>query len=588
MRKDNQNRARLYAAKVPAFPFAGIPLPEYPRPGFARDSYLTLNGLWSFERKKGEELPETYFRKILVPYAVESPLSGIHEKAEIDDYLFYEREVVLPESFGKGKVLLHFDGVDQIADVYLDHKLVMTHVGGFTRFTLEIPKDNPSRFLLTVRVKDVTDSSYHTVGKQRLKPWGCTYSSVSGIYFPVWLESVPEDYVESMKITPDLDGKAVDILLFSSSSGEASVRIGNETFSVSLNTPTRLPLKEVHPWSIEDPYLTPVKITYKEDRVSSYFGMRKIEIAEDVEGNKGVYLNHKRIFLTGLLDQGYYYLGDYTPMDYSDYAKDIQEAKKMGFNCLRKHIKIEEDRYYYEADKKGMLILQDFPSGGDRNTLFAVVYPKFFPMFNHYSMVHNPYRFFRRDNEEGRKEWDRETTEWRKELHNFPSVVLYTIFNEAWGEFDPDLHYIVSKKEDPSRLVDTCSGWVHPESRHTDFYSIHAYDMPFLKRYRKNLPPYFLSEIGGYGFALLDHSFFGKKVYGHYKVDSKEKLKKRIAKLYKGLLPMAKKHRLVGTIYTELSDCEIELNGLLTFDRVEKIDPEFLLGINAKLQKSQE
>ena len=579
---DLSNHANLYEVyNKNDLKFDEVPLSEYPRMNFRRSSYLCLNGKWKFEKKKDKELPTSYNREILVPYAVESIPSGIGERVEIDDYLFYEREITVPEDFNKGRLFINFLAVDQICEVFIDHELVCTHIGGYTPFKIEVDSKK-EKFLLTLRIKDVTDSSYHQRGKQHLSPKDFWYSSSSGIYQPVFMESTPIEYMENVFFTPNYDKKSVKVKVISQYDLDVEMKLLDSTFILKTNEEKEIELPEFHPWDIDAPYLYDVTLRMKDDIVYSYFGVRKIEIKQKGEYPK-LFLNDKEIFLTGLLDQGYYFLGNLTPLSYKDYLFDIEKCKELGFNILRKHIKVECPLFYYYCDKMGMLLIQDFVNGGKPYKFWHVVYPKLFDFRNHSELV--DYKYLGREDKEGRDEFDNDMEIWLDYFYNYPSIIIYTIFNEGWGEFDPSIHYKRVKEKDPNKLVDTASGWYY--CKDTDFYSIHAYDITSRKR-KSKLPnqPFLYSEIGGLGLKLDGHSYFEGN-FSHYNSDTKEGLEKKYIKLFEKNMYKAKdKYGLVGTIYTEVSDCEDEYNGIFTFDRsVLKIDENIIKRINERLKK---
>lgn len=556
-------------------------LSEYPRPQFQRNSYLSLNGIWDFALSKKDVPPEEYFDKVNVPFAVESPLSSVNKLVEPDDFLFYHRIITLPKGFTDGKefLLLHFEGVDQSCEVYLDEHLVAKHVGGYTPFTVILSADIPEEFSLTVKVKDGTDSSYHQRGKQVLKPSGWFYTSSSGIYKPVWIEAVNQNYLEGVKFTPDFDNKSVKILLSSKEKQPVTMTLEGKEIPFTTNEEKTFPLTDFHPWTTEDPYLYPVAFKTEEDEVSSYFGMRKIELRE-VDGFKRIFFNNKPLFLSGLLDQGYYFLGNLTPVRYEDYRFDIQKAKEAGFNLLRVHVKTELPMFYYYADKLGMLILQDFPCGGTPYDFYSVVKPRFFSWLSEKNI---PLAKVGRKDKEGRDEFTSEVKEYLSMTYNNPSVIAYTIFNEGWGEFEPSKFYEYCKKEDPTRLYDSSSGWY--EAKESDFCSIHTYSLPGKKRKNRYQHCFALTEIGGRGLRIEENSYFAK-FYGHGKDKTKEELTKHVKSLYEeDILPQIASQGLSLVVYTQLGDCETEMNGLFTFDRkVEKIDSSLLVDINKKLQ----
>lgn len=579
---DYKNEANLYEVYEKSdIKLDDIPLETYPRPNFKRSSYLCLNGKWKFEKKKEKDLPVSYKREILVPYAVESIPSGISERVEIDDYMFYEREIEIPEDFNKGRIFINFLGVDQICEVFINHELVFKHIGGYTPFIVEV---NPElkKFLLTLRVQDVTDSSYHQRGKQHLKPKDFWYSSSSGVYMPIFMESTPKEYLKNVFFTPNYDKKTVKIKAISDFYENVEVNINNTIYNIQTNIEKEIELPFFHLWNTDDPFLYDVTLKLKDDIVYSYFGVRKIEIKQVGEYSK-LFLNDKEIFLTGLLDQGYYFLGNLTPLTYDDYLNDIKRCKELGFNILRKHIKVESPLFYYYCDKTGMLLIQDFVNGGKPYKFWHVVFPKLFDFRNHSELV--DYKYLGREDEEGRKEFDDEMEEWIDYFYNYPSIIIYTIFNEGWGEFDPSIHYKRVKERDPNRLVDTASGWYY--CKDTDFYSIHAYDITTRKRKSKlKNQPFLYSEIGGLGYKIDNHAFFEGN-FSHYNSKTKEELEKKYIKLFeKNMYKAKEKYGLVGTIYTEVSDCEDEYNGIFTFDRsILKIDESLIKRINERLKK---
>jgi beta-galactosidase/beta-glucuronidase len=563
--------------------FSSIPLKEYPRPSLVRDSYLPLNGAWDFALTKNGSFPKSFNQKIMVPYAVESPLSGIEKLVEPNEFMWYQRQVKIPAGFNRGKILIHFEGIDQTCEVFIDGKEVISHISGYQPFDLELPEGTKDEFTLTLKVQDVTDTSYHTRGKQMLKRRACFYSSSSGVYKPIWMESVPKEYVEELKLTPDFDKGSVKVLLVSSTSGQGEVEIEGTKYSITANREEEIKLSSFKPWSPSDPFLYQVKAKFGSDSVSSYFGLRKIATGL-INGQPAILLNNQKIVLTGLLDQGYYYLGNLTPASYEDYQKDIVECKKLGFNVLRKHIKYECDMFYYYADKEGMLIIQDFPSGGRTYKTIWMGLPMFSNKANSAAFADKHLRG--REDRQGQEEYFSESETALKKLYNHPSIIAYTIFNEGWGQFDTVNCYQCFKKEDQTRLFDSASGWYDTPA--SDLYSVHAYVKTHKERfdpYKKNRP-YFLSEIGGASYAVKDHFFF-QKVFGHSVCHNQESLEKAYKRLYEeDIIPLMEKGILTGTIYTELADCENECNGIFTFDRtVLKINPEVIKEINEKIKK---
>lgn len=579
LKKERKNEGYLFKDTEKARLDADfVPLAEYPRMNLKRDSYLNLDGMWDFSIGKSEELPKVYVDKSMVPFAVESAYSMIGKLVEPDDVLFYHKDVSLPKDFRKDKTILHFEGVDQICEVYVDGRKIACHTGGFTPFDVVLPNDVKDTFSLVLKVKDYTDASYHTRGKQVLSVTGYFYSSSSGVYKPIWMESVKEDYIQDVKFTPDYDNRKIKVFIKTPRDGKAVLTLHSREYSLNTNVEESISLlDDFHPWSLQDPYLYDVKIRHGEDVVSSYFGMRKIEI-KDVKGHKRIFLNDEPIFLSGLLDQGYYFIGNYTPKSYDEYLFDIKKTKEMGFNCLRVHIKTELDRFYYECDRLGMLLIQDFPCGGDSYSFFWSVIPRLLPSLTEKNLT---YKRTERKSKEGREEFLEECHEYLRMYHNHPSVIIYSIFNEGWGEFDPSKIYHELRQMEHTKLFDTASGWYDADS---DFYSIHTYTQPDKRRVDKKGRCFIISEMGGASLKIEGHSYF-EGFFGHGKAKSKEELTKKYKELFeKKIKPQIGKYGLNMTIYTELSDCETEYNGLLTYDRkVEKIDSSVLYDVNQEL-----
>ena len=579
-KQGNKNHGYLLKDKVDVkVDVNEIPLKEYPRPSLRRNSYLTLNGVWDIAITKDEKHPEAYVDKVMVPYAIESVYSMVNHLLEPDEIIYYHRDVTLPEGFRKKKNVIHFEGVDQYCEVYVNGVQVMTHTGGFTSFDVVLPKSIGDTFSLELKVRDYTDSSYHTRGKQVLDVTGYYYSSSSGIYKPVWMESLDEDYVENVIFTPDYDKEELKVKVLASSDGKAILKFHEKEYEVETNKESIISLKDdFHPWDCDDPYLYETEIRYHDDVVKTYFAVRKIEIRE-IKEHKRILLNNKPIYISGLLDQGYYFLGNYTPKDYDEYLFDIVKTKEMGFNCLRKHIKTELDMFYYYCDKEGMLVIQDFPCGGDKYSFFWCVIPRIFRSMNEKNLTD---KRMARTSKEGKDEFLHECDEYLAYYHNHPSVIIYSIFNEGWGEFSPSEIYHSLKKKEDTKLFDTASGWYDADS---DFYSIHTYTIPDMKRVDKKKRAFIISEMGGASLKIEGHSYFDG-FFGHGKAKTKEELEKKYVDLYEKKIKKQIKDGLNMTIYTEVADCETEYNGIFTYDRqVQKIDTDVLQRINDELYR---
>lgn len=562
-----------------------IPFNVYPRPNEKRDNFQILNGLWDFAMSKSPDLPKKYERKIKVPYPVESVDSLIHERVEIDDYMFYHKTIEVGE-IGMGEVLLlWFNGVDQICEVFLDGYLACKHIGGYTKFAVDATKYVTNGKLdITLRVVDLSDSGWLMRGKQSLSPWGFMYGTSSGVYKTVWLERVPEKYILKTYIDTNYDDKKV-LINVKITEEEGTVKVlfqgkeiegpANKTFSIDIENPIE--------WSYKNPHLYPITIFYEHDKVESYFGLRKIEVKHHEE--KGIYLNDKKVILNGLLDQGYYFPNGLTPRSFKDYEFDILKAKELGFNCLRKHVKVEEDYFYYLCDKLGMLVIQDIPNGGRRYRLFNVGFPRLsISLLNKEKFMNEKYLGNRSERE--KTKFILAAREIKKNLNNFPSVVGFTIFNEGWGEFEPKRVYTALIKDNVTnnKMYDICSGWYRTDI--SLLYSIHSYTLPFRKRVDKEFArPYFLSEFGGLGLKVDGHCYYDG-YFSHRNSKNHAELEQKYKKHYERLTELIKEGYLDSLIYTQLSDCETEYNGLFTFDReVLKIDENLVKSLNSEIEK---
>ena len=550
------------------------PLSDYPRPQFYRDSFKSLNGFWDYKISKSPEIPEDFDRQILVPYSPETSLSGVNHILQPDEYLFYRLKFSLYDFQIKDKVFLHFLAVDQIADVYLNGNYLGKHIGGFLPFSFEIKKYIKDENELIVRVQDFTDTSYLSRGKQKLEHGGIWYAPQSGIYFPVFIESVPKDYIESIKITPDIDKQEI-VLNVKSVVDSVTVNVFDKTQQIPANTDVHLKTDKMHLWSPEDPYLYTLKISTLHDDVFSYFAMRKFSLVKDESGIIRLGLNNKPYFMKGVLDQGYYHDGLLTPSTYDAYVKDIKFVKSLGFNMIRKHIKIEIPRWYYECDKQGIIVWQDFVNGGEAYKFSTIAFPLIFGIHHN---DHN-YKKFSRLSEEGRKQTIEEFKNTIDYLYNVPSIGLWTIFNEGWGQFDSKEIYEELLKLDNTRLYDHASGW-HDQGI-SDTKSYHVYFKPFNLKKPKitEKRAIILSEFGGFVLAIKDHMMEGNHVYKSFKT-KEEWLAKYIGTIRRDVIENIPKG-LSAIVYTQLSDVEEELNGFITFDReVVKINPSQIKKIN--------
>lgn len=561
-----------------------IPLKEYPYKQFERENYLSLNGLWEYVITDKEDIPYGLEKKkIRVPFALESPQSLVNHLLQDNEIIYYFKFIKVPIDLYKDHIFLCFDGIDQIADIYINNELVCNHIGGYTRFKVDIkPYVKEDRILnIVIKVKDLTDKNSLMRGKQSYKPWAFLYSSSSGIYKSVSIISTNEKYIEKIDYEPDYDNKKINILLSTNSKEieDATMKMYGKTYSIKTNKKNEIDLLDnFHPWDLNNPYLYEVEFDYEDDKVKSYFAMRKISIKKEKLDN-GFYLNGKKIILNGLLDQGYYDEGGLTPKSYKEYENDVINMRKLGFTCVRMHVKTEMDMFYYFCDKYGLLVIQDMPNGGNLQRFFFNAYPRLsIKLFNHSYLLND--RFYgRKEEEENKRQFILDCEEIIEQTKNHPCIYLYTLFNESWGEFDPKKTYLHMKNKYPSLYFDTASGWL--DDPNSDVYSIHSYTLPHKRRKdKKGNRPYFLSEVGGYGLVVNDH-FYYPKTFSHYPSKTKEELTKRYTNLYEGFIEQIKNNELQGIIYTQLNDCEGEVNGLYSLDReVLKIDEETIKKLN--------
>ena len=554
------------------------PLDEYPRPLMQRESWINLNGYWDFSVSKDGK--EDYKTKILVPFPPESMNSGIERITCPDEVIWYRRPVhmkVEPEH----RLIIHFTAVDHACDVFINERRVAHHEGGYLPFSVDITdyfsKDD---FMLRVRVTDPSDTGGQPRGKQRLNPSRIWYTPFSGIWQSVWMEQVPNDHIENLLIRPDYDKAGVEITVKTSrmESEDAEILLEGRKIKIRTNFKNFLRIQEKRPWTPDDPYLYRFSIKYKEDEVGSYFGLRKFSIEKGEDGIKRLALNNKAIFHHGILDQGYWKYGLSTPSSDDEMINDILKMKEMGFNTIRKHVKIECPRWYYHADRLGMLVWQDIPNGGGKYNDFTVTLPLFSKSF----LSDRKHRrlFSRRDKKE-RDGFVFFTLDVVAHLYSQTSICMWVLFNEGWGQFDSaDLKARVEAFDD-SRTIDHASGW-HDQGI-GDFSSRHVYFFPF--RMKKDERCVILSEFGGYG---LDGEKISERRKFTYK-DSKDnsELEKNLQKLYRRDVIRNIPKGLTASIYTQLSDVEQEKNGLLSYDRkTVKVEKEAMLEIRKEIDQT--
>lgn len=550
------------------------PLPEYPRPQFVRDSYLSLNGMWQCAFTGDSAVPGQMSTKICVPFSPETPLSGVERTLKPGEYLHYRRTFTLPEGFNRGRVFLHFGAVDQMCTVYLNGVQVGGHQGGYTPFTLELTEAlQPGENKLEVSVQDFTDENQYSRGKQKTKRGGIWYSPQSGIWQSVWLESTPVEFLEKVRITPDYDGAAVHFEFFGTD--HVRTRIYDGETLVADTTGTDVPLPDFKSWSPESPFLYQVEFEACGEVIRSYFGMRKFSVGRDLDGLPRLFLNNKPYFHNGLLDQGYYPDGFLTPPANAAMAYDVTHVKRCGFNMLRKHIKMEPLLWYHYCDVQGILVWQDMVNGGGHYGLEISAIP-----FVGITLDDRKYKTFKRTDGAARELYYQELREMVDALYNCPCIAMWVPFNEGWGQFDSTVAYNLLKEWDPTRTVDSASGW--HSCGDSDVISKHIYFTPI--RVHAGHKPWLLTEFGGYALKTPGHTW-NERTFGYRVYPNKEKLTAAYQKLFDKVIIPQIKTGLAATVYTQVTDVEDEINGLMTYDRqVAKIDPAVLQKINEKVK----
>ena len=568
------------------------PIPEYPRPNMVRDSYLNLNGEWEYCINQSKET-DHYDGTIIVPFSPETALSGVQKMVMPEDYLHYRKMFELPEGFKKERVLLHFGAVDQECDVFLNGKKLGSHVGGYLAFYFDVTEYLvEGENVLTLCVKDYTEKAPHARGKQKLVRKGgmssLFYTPQSGIWKTVWLESVADTYVERVKITPIFDEAAVkvEVLTVGETDNEAFISIYDGSNLVAeMSTVEKsavISLPDFTPWTPENPHLYDVKITYGKDEVCSYFGMRKLSTGKDKNGLLRFFMNNKPFFFNGVLDQGYWPESLLTAPTEEALKYDIVKLKELGYNTIRKHIKVEPDRFYYLCDKLGMVVWQDMPNGGGEYNLLHVMYMT--NVLSCYGRIikDNHYGLFARKDEAGRKQYYEDLKGMVEQLYNYPSIAVWVPFNEGWGQFDATKATALIKTVDNSRLINEACGWF--DQKGGDMYSIHNYLRKLKVKPNKDRVVA-LTEFGGYAFPIPGHMACEKEFgYKHYK--TKEELTANYRRLWEEEVYPNVAKGMCSTIYTQTSDIEEEINGLMTYDREEnKFMEEELKEIHAKLYR---
>jgi hypothetical protein len=545
-------------------------LPEHPRPQMRRKAWQNLNGLWQLAfAKEGEDAPvgKDLPERILVPFPVESALSGVMKRAE---RLWYRRHFTVPKEWAGQRVLLHFGAVDWEATVWLNGKKLGSHKGGYDGFSFDVTDalSASGEQELIVGVWDPTDAGTQPRGKQVRRPGGIYYTPTTGIWQTVWLEPVGEASVEGLKIVPDVDGKRVrvtvrgrgtkdgDVVLLKVEDGPMLTLTGRKVGEV-----IDLDLPSPKLWSPESPFLYSLRVELRRggkvvDAVDSYFAMRKIEVGKDGDGKTRLLLNGKFVFQVGPLDQGFWPDGLYTAPTDEALKFDIEITKKLGFNMTRKHVKVEPARWYYWCDKLGLLVWQDMPSG-DKSVRDGRP-----------DLVRSP---------ESAKQYEVELKRMIDGLHNHPCIVMWVVFNEGWGQFDTARITKWTKQYDPTRLVNCASGW--NDRQVGDVHDVHVYPGP-------GAPPpeqkraSVLGEFGGLGLGVDGHTW-AKKTWGYRGTSSQADLTRKYEMLLQGAYRLKGSRALSAAVYTQITDVETEANGLLTYDReVTKVDLGRVAAVN--------
>lgn len=550
-----------------------LPHAEYPRPTMRRDSFFCLNGKWEFAAGKQKELPREFPQTILVPFAPQSRLSGICRDFGDDDYLFYRRRFTLPPDFVRARTILHFGAVDQVATVYLNGVEIGTHTGGYDAFCFDIT----DRLLngentLCVRVFDRLGDAVLPYGKQKYRRGGMWYTAISGIWQTVWIESLPREAIESVRFEQAENG----VFVLVKGVGRAEIELACQPGKTHTVTGDNcfIPIESPRLWSPEDPFLYHVRVRAGEDAVESYFALRRLEIG-NVDGIPRLLLNGKPYFFHGVLDQGYYPDGIFTPADPELFEQDILAMKALGFNTLRKHIKVEPELFYYACDRLGMVVFQDMVNNGKYSFLRDTALPTF-------GAVKRDDRKMHRD-PATREAFVRGMETTVKAVQKHPCVCAYTIYNEGWGQFESERMYHHLRALDDTRFIDTTSGWFR--CGESDVESIHVYFKPV--RLPQSEKPILLSEFGGYSFKPIGHTYKNGFSFGYRFFKSQAAFMDAFERLYTEQVIPAVKNGLCGAIYTQLSDVEDETNGMLSYDReVCKMDTARMQQIAKALSKA--
>jgi beta-galactosidase/beta-glucuronidase len=564
---------------------------EYPRPQLSRSDWLNLNGLWDYwitDRLDTSRIKQRGM--ILVPFPIESALSGVKRPLAADELLWYQRPFILPDEWDGKRILLHCEAVDWETSILVNDQLVGNHTGGYLPFSFDITRYVARAQVqnqLMLSVWDPTDTHWQQRGKQTLKPQGIWYSAVSGVWQTIWLEAVPETYISGLKITPDIDTQTVRVranlvgsdvranLVHARIYDAATCISEGQTDDATQEITIQLPNPKL--WSPETPHLYDLEVSAGVDKVRSYFAMRKFSL----EGGR-LCLNGAPYFQFGPLDQGYWPDGLYTPPSDEAMRRDIELVKNLGFNMLRKHVKVEPRRYYYYCDKLGLIVWQDMPNGAKAVSETVSILTM---VFSSHRRDRN-YRYSGREKTVSRHDFMRELQEMVDHLYNVPCIGVWVPFNEGWGQFDASHIARWLAKHDPTRLVDHASGWF--DQKGGDCKSIHMYKLrlPLVKPETRRAVV--LSEFGGYSLKVINHLWNPEAEFGYKKFDTVQALTDAYLDLLETQLKPWIKAGLSAAIYTQTTDVESEVNGFMTYDRqVEKMDFSRLRQAHQELLQAQ-